>query len=88
MAKGSRPPSTHLRFLPATRLLVLFEDETDANRCAVMLPERLAKFGLEVASEKTQFIAFGAKFWPPGLKTTSTFDRLGFTCAGDPAKGF
>ena len=63
----------------ATRFLVLFEDETDANHFAAMLPERLAKFGLEVAPEKTRLLPFGAKSWRQGRKATGTFDFLGFT---------
>ena len=63
----------------ADDFLVLFEDETDAKRFATMLPERLAKFGLEVAPEKTRLFPFGAKFWRPGRTATSTFDFLGFT---------
>ena len=63
----------------ATRLLVLFEYGEDAERFARVLPQRLAKFGLEVAPEKTRLIAFGAHAWRQGRAATGTFDFLGFT---------
>jgi group II intron reverse transcriptase/maturase len=63
----------------ADDLLVLFENETDAQRFAQTLPERLAKFGLEVAPEKTRLIPFGAGFWRQGKGATGTFDFLGFS---------
>ncbi|MGC8489976.1 MAG: group II intron reverse transcriptase/maturase [Clostridia bacterium] len=63
----------------ADDLLALFEDEEEAQRFAQTLPERLAKFGLEVAPEKTQLIPFGARFWRQGRDATGTFDFLGFS---------
>ncbi|MCL6595687.1 MAG: group II intron reverse transcriptase/maturase [Firmicutes bacterium] len=63
----------------ADDVLALFENETDAQRFAQMLPERLAKFGLEVAPEKTRLIPFGAKFWRQGKGVAGTFDFLGFS---------
>jgi RNA-directed DNA polymerase len=63
----------------ADDLVVLFESETDAERFAQMLPERLAKFGLEGAPEKTRLIPFGARFWRQGKGATGTFEFLGFS---------
>ena len=68
-----------MKLLGATRLLVLFVDEVDAQQFAQTLPKRLAKFALEVAPEKTQLIPFGSKFWRSGPGSTGTFDFLGLT---------
>ena len=48
-----------------------FELESDAQRYYKVLPKRLAKFGLEVAPEKTSIIQFDRK-------STCRFDFLGF----------
>lgn len=48
-----------------------FELESDAQRFYKVLPKRLAKFGLEVASEKTNIIQFDKK-------SKNRFDFLGF----------
>jgi len=48
-----------------------FELESDAQRYYKVLPNRLAKFGLEVAPEKTNIIQFARK-------STNRFDFLGF----------
>ena len=48
-----------------------FELESDAQRYYKVLPKRLAKFGLEVAPEKTNIIQFDRK-------STKRFDFLGF----------
>ena len=63
----------------ADDFLLLFEDERDAQRVAEALPKRLAKFGLEVAPEKTRLVPFGTKFWRQGKDATGTFDFLGFS---------
>ena len=63
----------------ADDFLVLFEHEEDAERFATVLPQRLAKFGLDVAPEKTRRLAFGAHAWRQGRAATGTFDFLGFT---------
>lgn len=60
-----------------------FEDRADAERFLAELPERLAKFGLELHPEKTRLIAFGRKAekdWRDGKGgKPGTFDFLGFT---------
>ncbi len=51
-----------------------FELETDAERFYQVLGKRLAKFGLEVAEEKTNLIRFSPVDW----KRSSAFEFLGF----------
>ena len=63
----------------ADDFLVLFEYGEDAERFARVLPQRLAKFGLEVAPEKTRLIAFGTHAGRQGPAAAGTFDFLGFT---------
>ncbi len=58
---------------------MLLEYGQDAERFARVLPQRLAKFGLEVAPEKTRRIAFGAHAWHQGRAAAGTFDFLGVT---------
>lgn len=58
------------------------ECEQDANDFLQQLKERLAKFGLEVAPEKTQIIRFGRNAWKQSRKSgkkVKSFDFLGFT---------
>ena len=43
------------------------------------LPERLAKFGLEVAPEKTRLVPFGFQHWQLGKGAVGSFDFLGFS---------
>ena len=63
----------------ADDFIVLFEDEADATRFAAALPERLAKFGLEVAPEKTRLVPFGRQHWRQGEGVAGSFDFLGFS---------
>jgi len=60
-----------------------FEYEEDAKRFYVALVERLGKFKLEIAEEKTKIIRFGkyaeVVCKKVGLKKPDTFDFLGFT---------
>jgi hypothetical protein len=60
-----------------------FQHEDDAVRFYEMLKERLSKFGLKVADEKTKLIEFGRfaqeKAKRKGKKKPGTFDFLGFT---------
>jgi group II intron reverse transcriptase/maturase len=51
-----------------------FELEADAERFYRVLGERLGKFGLEVAVEKTNLIRFSPKHW----KASGAFEFLGF----------
>jgi group II intron reverse transcriptase/maturase len=66
-----------------------FEHREDAERFRVELRERLAKFGLELADEKTRLIEFGRyateRRARRGLPKPETFEFLGFThiCAKD-----
>ena len=41
--------------------MVAFAREEDARQFAMALPARLAKFGLELASEKTRLMPFGRR---------------------------
>ncbi len=63
----------------ADDFLVLFETEEDAAQFAAILPVRLAKFGLEVAPEKTRLVPFGRQYWQQGKGATGSFDFLGFS---------
>jgi len=60
-----------------------FERKEDAERFYTALVERLGKFGLEIAEEKTKIIRFGRRAEIAcknvGLKKPQTFDFLGFT---------
>ena len=60
-----------------------FKYEGDAKRFLNKLKERLAKFGLEIATEKTRMIQFGKyadeRVKEKGMKRPETFDFLGFT---------
>jgi RNA-directed DNA polymerase len=62
--------------------VVCFESCADATRFLTELRERFAKFGLEVAEEKTRLIEFGKSAWKRhkqrGTKGES-FNFLGFT---------
>ncbi len=51
-----------------------FEREADAERLYRVLGTRLAKFGLEVAAEKTNLIRFSKENW----KASGAFEFLGF----------
>jgi hypothetical protein len=55
----------------ADDFVCVFEDESDARRFYQVLPERLARYGLEIAAEKTNLIRFDQ-----AAKTH--FDFLGF----------
>ena len=66
------------RFPGATRLVCAFRYRKDAMRFYRTLPKRLAKFGLEVAPEKTQVVRFSR--FHPSMKPefdTSTYDFRG-----------
>ena len=71
----------HVRFceggevqsLSATRLVCAFENQEDAQRFYLEVGERLRKFGLELAAEKTRVVAFSR------LEASSgSFEFLGF----------
>jgi group II intron reverse transcriptase/maturase len=58
--------------------VALFALQQDADQFAAVLPERLAKFGLTLAEEKTKLIPFGRRHWIPGQSHEHFFDLLGF----------
>ena len=67
--------------------IVGFQHEDDARRFLAELRDRLAKFCLELAAEKTRLIEFGRyaaeRRQKRGLGRPETFDFLGFThCCG------
>jgi RNA-directed DNA polymerase len=72
--------------------IVGFQHEDDARRFLAELRDRLAKFSLELASEKTRLIQFGRyaaeRRHKRGLGRPETFDFLGFThCCGKARNG-
>lgn len=62
------------RFPGATRLVCAFELQADAERYDNVLANRLKKFGLEVAAEKTNLIRFSPVNW----EASGAFEFLGF----------
>ena len=58
----------------ADDFVILFEKEDDARAVMDILPKRLAKFGLELAEDKTRILPFGRY-----KGTKESFDFLGFT---------
>lgn len=58
--------------------VALFALQQDAEGFAAALPERLAKFGLSLAEEKTKLIPFGRRHWVRGQSHDHFFDLLGF----------
>ena len=69
----------------ADDFVVLFAREEDARRFATALPARLAKFGLELAPEKTRLMPFGRRAWHVAAQQgvlSERFDFLGFTHFG------
>lgn len=62
--------------------VVLFEKQNDAERFLDELRERLAKFGLQVAEDKTRLLEFGRLAFARSRKTdikADSFNFLGFT---------
>lgn len=57
-----------------THLLILFQYERDARRVLHALKERLKRFALEVAEDKTRILPFGRY-----CGTKEDFEFLGFT---------
>lgn len=58
----------------ADDFLIMFQRREDAEKVMGVLKQRLAKFGLEVAEEKTRILPIGKE-----EGTKETFDFLGFT---------
>lgn len=68
----------------ADDFVVVFEYQSEAERFYQQLPERLAKFGLELSQEKTRVIAFSRN----RIKENNRFDFLGIEfCWGYNRKG-
>ncbi len=66
----------------ADDFVVCFQNENEAEEFRKMLNERLGKFGLEIAEEKSRIIKFGRYAWEEAeqrSRRTETFDFLGFT---------
>lgn len=57
----------------ADDFIIMFEREEEARAVYEALKERLAKFGLELAEDKTRILPFGRN-----SRTKATFDFLGF----------
>ena len=66
----------------ADDFVVCFKHEADARRFRVEMEERLNRFGLEIAPEKTKILEFGPLARPRAKQKgekAETFDFLGFT---------
>ena len=73
----------------ADDFVILFQHKSDAEVMYRALPERMGKFGLELAMDKTKLMSFG-RFAKENSKDgkTETFDFLGFTfCNGTSRNG-
>jgi hypothetical protein len=73
----------------ADDFVILFQYRSDAEEMYRALPERMGKFGLELAMDKTKLMSFG-RFAKENSKDgkTETFDFLGFTfCNGTSRNG-
>jgi group II intron reverse transcriptase/maturase len=73
----------------ADDFVMLFQYKSDAEEMYRALPERMGKFGLELAVDKTKLMSFG-RFAKGNSKDgkTDTFDFLGFTfCNGTCRNG-
>ena len=72
-----------MRFPGATRLVVGFQHQADAERFLADLRQRLARFGLALHPDKTRCIEFGrfamASRRARGERSPETFTFLGFT---------
>ena len=66
----------------ADDFVVLFQYDNEAKVFGEMLRQRLDKFGLKIAKDKSRIIEFGHHAWYKAKQTgrkVSTFDFLGFT---------
>jgi group II intron reverse transcriptase/maturase len=73
----------------ADDFIVCFEKGEEAEAFSKELVERLKKFGLEIAENKSRTIRFGRRAWEDaeaGKGNAETFDFLGFTHYGDRAR--
>lgn len=66
----------------ADDFVVCFESKESAEKFSEMLKQRLAKFGLKIADDKSRVIEFGRTVWEKARqegRKVATFDFLGFT---------
>ena len=83
-----------MRFPRATRLVIGFENHSEATACLEELRTRFAKFGLKLHEGKTRLIEFGRfaieQRAMRGESRPETFDFLGLThkCAKTREKGW
>jgi group II intron reverse transcriptase/maturase len=66
----------------ADDFVVLFQNEDEARQFSEMLRQRLDKFGLKIAKDKSRVLEFGRCAWQNAQhrgKKVGTFDFLGFT---------
>ena len=66
----------------ADDFVILFQNDDEAKAFGGMLRQRLDKFGLKTAKDKSRIIDFGRRAWYKAKQTggkVSTFDFLGFT---------
>ncbi len=73
----------------ADDFIVCFQAEREARVFSGLLKQRLAKFGLRIAEDKSRVIEFGRYVWERAQKTgerVATFDFLGFTFYCDKAR--
>ncbi len=72
-----------VRFPSATRLVMGFQHQHEAEQCLAAWRERLGQFGLELHPDKTRLLAFGRYAASDrkrrGEGKPETFDFLGFT---------
>jgi RNA-directed DNA polymerase len=74
-----------VKFPRATRLVIGFENEADAQRVMEVLPKRFGKYGLTIHPEKTRLVPFQRPQSPPRpgeagpQEQPGLFDFLGFT---------
>jgi RNA-directed DNA polymerase len=68
-----------VRLLSATRLVIAFERQDDAERVADALHKRMGRYGLTLHPEKTRLFAFVPPRGGNSGKGSASFDLLGFT---------
>ena len=69
--------------------VVCCASEADAKQFMVLLKQRLAKFGLSIAEDKTKVVKFGRGVWQQSQKRSEkveSFDFLGFTHYGTKSR--
>lgn len=87
MKKQLRGHAAEVRF--ADDFILCVEYEAEAKHILEQLRERLKKFGLELAEDKTRCIAFGRRATEQARQRhekPATFDFLGFTHFGDKTR--